>query len=162
MAAVENGGAFEDSPATLHEKIGREGDTDSMMAIAFARRWPEGVAFRDLKPWQRFGPDLLYAVCFQDDSERPRFMREAVAHMQGLKWVARKRLSRLQLIMAANDAVDRIIYRTCQGAEVSAAAVACRKETYLDLRAEAVAFLAAGLERAADEYIRARYGIERR
>lgn len=149
---------FDDSPPTLHERLGRLDDHDSMMALAFARRWREGVAWADLEPWQRVGPDLLYAVTFQDDAERPRFLREAVAHLSGLRWVARKRLSRLQLIMAANDAVDRIMYRTCQGAEVSAPVVACRKETYLDLRAEAAAFLAACLFRATDEFCSARYG----
>ena len=157
MAATQDG-AYEDSGATLHERIGRCDDYDSMGALAISRRWPEGVAWADLEPWQRCGPELLYAATFQDDGERPRFMREAVAHMRGLRWIRNKKLSRLQLIMAANDAVDQILYRNCQAAVISAAAVACRRETYLDLRAEAVAFLAACMFHATDEFCAARFG----
>jgi hypothetical protein len=147
-----------DAPRTIEESLGVNNDYDAFAALAICRGWPEHVAWADLDPWQRIGPELLESVVFQTETYRRRFLHETVAHLDGLEWVQRRRLSFLQLLLAADDAVDRILYRECKPSQQQALRVACRLTTYLELRAEAVAFLGVSLALATYAFRRAYYG----
>lgn len=157
MAGDGPGYVFEDEPpVSLGELIATSEDNfDVLGALAFARMWPEEVAWRDLDPWQRVGPDALWMVNQRDYSYAERIGRETVDHLLALRWVRRKRLSRIQLERAVIDAINRLVERECMPAEISALAVALRKETFLDLRAEATAFLVNCMAVAEISFVRA-------
>lgn len=132
----------DDPPVTLGELVATsDNNFDLLGALAMARAWPEGMPARDLEPWQRIGPDVLWMVCREDYTRVEKIGRETLNHVAGLKWVQRKRLSRLQVERAVMDAIARLVERECMAAEIACLAVALRKETYLELRAEAYAFL---------------------
>jgi len=147
-----------DAPRTIEETLGVCNDYDAFAALAMARGWPEHVAWRDLDPWQRIGPELLESVVFGTETYRPRFLQETVAHLESLEWVQNKRLSFLQLLLAANDGIDRILYRKCAPSQESALRVALRVQTFQELRAESVAFLGVALALATYGFRRAYYG----
>jgi hypothetical protein len=129
-------------PVTLGELVATcEDDHNLMLALAMARAWPEGVPESDLEPWQRIGPDVLWMVHRQDWSKRVKIHAEAVAYVCALRWFVRKRLGRMQAERAVTDALDRLVTGESYPADIAAMSVACRKETYLELRAEALAFL---------------------
>ena len=132
----------DDPPITLGELIATsDNNFDLLGALAMARCWPEGVPAHELEPWQRIGPDVLWMVNRQDYSAAEKVGREAKAHLLGLRWVRQKRIGSLQVERAVTDAIERIVTRNCLPAETAALMAAMRLQTYLDLRAEAMAFL---------------------
>jgi len=137
------GATYEDEPpVTLGELIATSDDNfDVLHALAMARAWPENVAWRDLDPWQRIGPDVLWMVHRQDFSKVERIARETRAHVMGLRWVARKGFARQQIERAVTDAIEKLVTGDCMPADIAALAAAMRKETYLHLRSEAMAFM---------------------
>jgi hypothetical protein len=133
---------YSDDEITLGELIATCDDcSDVLGALSFSRGWTEDVPRSWLAPWQQIGPDVLWAVNRQTEAEIHRIGPAVTSHVANLKWVRNKRLSRLQIELAVSDALDRMISGECMSADVSALMVACRKETFLDLRAEAVAFM---------------------
>jgi hypothetical protein len=140
---------YSDDEVTLGEIIATCDDcADILGALSFSRGWTEDVPRSWLAPWQQVGPDILWAVSRQTEAEIHRIGPVVTRHVAGLGWVLKKRLSRLQVELAVSDALDRLIYGECMSADVSALMVACRKETFLDLRAEAVAFMAFAMSMA--------------
>lgn len=132
----------DDPPVTLGEMVATsDNNFDLLGALAMARAWPEGVPARELEPWQRIGPDVLWMVCRKDYVRVDRIGREALNHVAGLRWVCKRKISRQQIERAVTDAIERLVERECMAAEIACLAVALRKETYLELRAEAYAFL---------------------
>lgn len=138
-----DGPTFEDDPPyTFGEIIATaEDDHGLLLALAMARAWPEGVPERDLEPWQRIGPDVLWMVYKQDMARWGKIHAETVAYLGGLTWVIRKKLSARQIECAASDAIDRMVTGQCTPSDIAALAVAMRVDTYLNLRAEGVGFL---------------------
>ena len=131
-----------DPPITLGEMVATcEDDHNLMLALAMARAWPEGVPESELEPWQRIGPDVLWMFYRQDFSRLEKILAECVRHVYGLRWVQRKKLGRNQAERACADAIEKLVTGLAWPADIAAMSVACRKETYLDLRAEATAFL---------------------
>lgn len=125
-------------PYTLAELVATcEDDHDLMLALAMARAWPEGVPERDLEPWQRIGPDVLWMVARRDLMALWKVVGETTRHLAVLPWVVRKNVPHSVLVKASCDAVERLVYRKPLPQKMSDV----RKETYLELRAEAVAFL---------------------
>lgn len=131
-----------DPPITLGEMVATcEDDHGLLLALAMARAWPEGVPYHELEPWQRIGPDVLWMVCRQDMTAYPRIHAETVSHLASLRWVSRKGIKRRALARASTDAIERIVVGDCYPGDLAARAVGIRKETFLQLRAEATAFL---------------------
>lgn len=137
---------FTDDRVTLAEILSSVDDNaDLLGALSFARGWTVDVPRCELSPWQQVGPDLLWAVARQTEAEVHRIGPVVADYVANLKWVRKARLSRLQIELAVSDGIDRLIYGECMAADVSALMVACRKETFLELRAEAVAFMAVAM-----------------
>lgn len=129
-------------PVTLGEMVATcEDDHNLMLALAMARAWPEGLPESELEPWQRIGPDVLWMVHRHDWSKRAKIHAEATRHVCSLRWVVRKKLGQNQVERAVTDALDRLVTGDSNPADIAALSVACRKETFLELRAEALAFL---------------------
>jgi hypothetical protein len=133
---------FTDDRPTLGEILATVNDNaDLLGALSYSRGWTRDVPRCDLSPWQQVGPDLLWAVARQTEAEHHRIGPVVTDFVCNLAWVLKTRLSRLQIELAVSDALDRLVYGECMAADVSAMMVACRKETFLELRAEAVAFM---------------------
>lgn len=132
----------DDPPVTLGELVSTaDNNFDLLHALAMSRAWPEGMPERDLEPWQRVGPDILWMVNRQDYCRVQKIGDETIAYLGRLRWVARKKLTRPQLERATTDAIKRLTEGDCMPASLACLAAGLRKETYLDLRAEATAFL---------------------
>lgn len=129
-------------PYTLGEIVATCDDSSHVIgALCYARGWTEDVPKSWLAPWKQIGPEMIWAVNRQTEAELHKIGPVVTSHVEGLKWVRGKRLSRLQVELAVADAFDRVVYGDCMSAAISAMRVACRKETFLQLRAEAVAFM---------------------
>lgn len=132
-----------DPPYTLREIVASCDDNSHVIgALCFSRGWNRDVPRSKLAPWRQIGPDMIWAVCRQTEADLRRIGPVVTDHVANVRWVKNKKLSRLQIELAVSDAFDRMIYGECMAADVSALLVACRKETFLELRAEAVAFMA--------------------
>jgi hypothetical protein len=133
---------YSDDRITVAELISScDDNADLLGALSFSRGWTEDVPRDWLQPWQQIGPEVLWAVNRQTEAELPKIGPVVSDYVCNLRWVKQKRLSRLQIESAVFDAFERLVYGDCMAAELSAMMVACRKETFLDLRAEATAFM---------------------
>lgn len=133
---------YSDDRITVAELISScDDNADLLGALSFSRGWTEDVPRDRLQPWQQIGPEVLWAVNRQTEAELPKIGPVVSDYVCNLRWVKQKRLSRLQIESAVFDAFERLVYGDCMAAELSAMMVACRKETFLDLRAEAIAFM---------------------
>lgn len=134
---------FEDDPPyELGELIATsDDDHDLLLALAMSRGRGELVPDWELEPWQRIGPDVLWMVYKGDMSVAKKVLDETYLHVAGLRWVVNRKLSHAQIDRAIIDAVNKLGVNDCLPAEIASLAVALRKETYLDLRAEATAFM---------------------
>lgn len=143
-----------DPPYTLGEIIAVCDDNSLVIgALCFARGWNRDCPKSELPPWRQIGPDMVWAVNRQTEADLHKIGPVVAAYVENLKWVRAKRLSRLQIDLAVFDAFERLVYGDCVAADFSAMRVACRKETFLELRAEAVAFMAFSMS-LADPIIR--------
>lgn len=132
-----------DPPVTLGEVIATCDDNSFVLgALAFSRGWNRDVPKCELAPWRQIGPEMIWAVNRQTEAELHRVGPVVTDFVCNLPWVRKTRLSRLQIESAVYDAFQRLVYGDCMAADVAAMMVACRKETFLELRAEAVAFMA--------------------
>lgn len=147
-----DGPIFEDDPpVTLGEMVATcQDDHGLLLALAMARAWPEievepgvwaKIPAHEVEPWQRIGPDVLWMVHQRDFEQQPKIHAEAATYVAAIPWVVKKRLGRAQVCRAVTDAIDRLVTGDSYPADIAAMSVACRKETYLELRAEALAFL---------------------
>lgn len=133
---------YSDDRVTVAELISScDDNADLLGALSYSRGWTEDVPKDWLQPWQQIGPEVLWAVNRQTEAELPKIGPVVSDYVCNLRWVRQKRLSRLQIESAVFDAFERLVYGDCMAAELSAMMVACRKETFLDLRAEAIAFM---------------------
>ena len=133
---------FSDDTVTMAELLSScDDNADLLGALSYSRAWTDDVPKDRLSPWQQIGPEVLWAVARQTEAEIHKIGPVATRHVCNLAWVRNKRLSQLQIELAVFDAFCRVVYGECTSADISAPMVACRKETFLDLRAEAVAFL---------------------
>lgn len=131
-----------DPPYTLADIVATcDDNTHVIGALCYSRGWTEDVPKSQLAPWRQIGPEMIWAVNRQDECDLPRIGPVVTRHVEGLPWVRKKRLSRLQIELAVYDAFQGLVYGSCMSADVSAMRVACRKETFLDLRAEATALM---------------------
>lgn len=131
-----------DPPITLGEMVATcEDDHNLMLALAMSRAWPEGVPESELEPWQRIGPDILWMFYRGDFYKQKKIHDEAVRHVSSLRWVDRKRVKMNQVERACADAIEKLVTGQTWPSDIAAMSVGCRKETYLDLRAEATALL---------------------
>ena len=129
-------------PYTLGEMIATCDDNSFVIgALCYARGWIEDVPKSHLAPWRQIGPEMIWATNRQTEADLPKIGPVVTSYVENLKWVRDKRLSRLQIELAVSDGFDRVVYGECMSADLSAMRVACRKETFLELRAEAVAFM---------------------
>ena len=104
--------------------------------------WSRGSASaRTCCGWSTAKAYAVSLLARQDYSAAEKVGREAKAHLLGLRWVRQKRIGALQVERAVTDAIERIVTRNCLPAETAALMAAMRLQTYLDLRAEAMAFL---------------------
>jgi len=130
-------------PYTLGELISTcEDDVDLLHALSMARYRDEETPYSQLNPWQRIGPDLLWMVYKGDTAQFNKIADEAYLHVSSIDWVVKKKLSHAQINRAVLDSVNKLATNSCMPAEIACLAVAMRKDTYLDLRAESTAFLA--------------------
>lgn len=133
---------FSDEAPTVAELLSSCDDHSELLgALSYSRGWTEDVPRSQLSPWQQIGPEVLWAVSRQTEAEIHKIGPVVTDYVCAIRWVMAKKLSRLQIELAVSDALDRLIYGECTSADVSALVVACRKETFLDLRAEALAFM---------------------
>lgn len=148
-----------DPPVTLGELIATCDDNSFVLgALAFSRGWNSDCPKRDLPVWRQIGPDLLWAVNRQSEANLARIGPTVTDYVWGLKWVQDKRLNRLQIELAVLDAFEQLVYGSCDPAYISALRVACRKETFLELRAEATALMAFSMGLADSEFRNQIYG----
>lgn len=132
-----------DPPYTLGERVASCTDNVNIIgALCFSRGWNRDCPRSELAPWRQIGPDMIWAVNRQTIAELHRIGPLVTDYVSGVQWVLRKKLSRLQIESAVYDAFMRLVFGDCMPADVAAMMVACRKETYLEIRAEAVAFMA--------------------
>lgn len=132
-----------DPPFTLGERVATCNDNaDLIGALCFSRGWNRECPRNELAPWRQIGPDMIWATNRQTSAELHWIGPLVTNYVSGVRWVMNKKLSRLQIEAAVFDAFERVVYGDCMNADVAALMVACRKETYLELRAEAVAFMA--------------------
>lgn len=132
----------DDPPYTLGEIVATCDDSSHIIgALCYARGWTDDVPKWQLAPWRQIGPEMIWAVNRQTEAELHRIGPVVTRHVANLKWVRAKRLSQLQIELAVADGFERLVLGDCMPADISALRVACRKETFLELRAEAVAFM---------------------
>lgn len=132
----------DDPPYTFEELVATsDGNLDLMHALSMARNRDEFTPDWALEPWQRIGPDILWMVHRGDMSVARKVLNETYDYVAGLRWVRQKKLSHQQIDRAVIDAVNKLGINQCLPAEIASLAVALRKDTYLDLRAEATAFM---------------------
>lgn len=138
-----DGPIFEDDPpVTLEEIIATcEDDHNLLLALAMARAWPEGLPEAQLEPWQRIGPDVLWMVCRQDLARYTKIHAESVNYLSKIGWIYRQKITRKQMARAASGAIYKLVYRRVESPKAASKEVSIREATYLDLRAEATAFL---------------------
>lgn len=142
-----------DPPVTLGEIIATCDDNAHVLgALAFSRGWVTDCPKSDLPVWRQIGPDMLWAVNRGTDCSLPRIGPVIAKYISGLKWVRAKRLSQLQIDLAVLDAFEQLVFGQCDPAYISALRVACRKETFLELRAEATALMAFSMGLADAEF----------
>lgn len=143
----------DDPPVTLSEIIATcDDNTHVLGALAYSRGWVTDCPRYQLPVWRQIGPDLLWAVNRQSEASLPRLGPVIANYVAGLDWVKHKRLSQLQVDLAVSDAFDQLVWGVCDPAYISAMRVACRKDWFLELRAEATALMAFSMGLADAEF----------
>jgi hypothetical protein len=140
-------------PYSLGEVIAScDDNADVLGALAYSRGRNRDIPKSELAPWRQVGPDLLWAASRQTEAEIHRIGPVVARWVANLAWVRKAKLSDLQIELAVADALDRVIYGNCTNCDVSALMVACRKDTFLNLRAEAVGFMAFAMALAEEAF----------